>query len=66
MDTFTKNLDGTITIGFGVFTPADFAQAVRELPKITPEEGIELKAKVEASLAKLKQISDNQKKERDQ
>jgi len=53
MDTFTDNLDGTVTVGFGVFTPADAAQALRDLPKITPEEAKKAVAFLEKQFAKL-------------
>lgn len=52
MYTFTDNLDGTVTIGFGVFTPADAAKALRELPKITSEEALKAVAKLKATFAK--------------
>lgn len=57
MDTFTDNLDGTITVGFGCYTPADFAQALRELPKITPEEAKKLISNLEKQFAKMNRRS---------
>jgi hypothetical protein len=52
MVTSTNNLDGTITIGFGD-NFADIGRALRDLPKITPEEAKKLISNLEKRFAKM-------------